>query len=428
MAFHSLTPIQQEAVEYLTTHDKAALFLNCGAGKTRVLLETISHKILTGQAKTVLVIAPIRPIELVWPQEIKKWAPFLTSLNLHKKPYEAGYDVYLVNPHKLQKATFKLPDADILIIDESTYFKNHSSKRFKNIKKQLSKYKYRYILSGTPAPRSYENLWPQYYLLDDGNRLEPTITKYRNRYFYKLLYAYELMPEAKEKIEKAVSDITFRRVSTKSEKPVYNDIAVDIPKVLLQKIKAFQKNGVFELNRDRIVTSSNIATRSKLKQIASGFIYNGDTEDLTVHKHKLDALKELVESLHGAPLLLVYNYKAEKIALQSLKPAVRASFITGCNDVNQWNNGELEMLCIQPQSCGHGLNLQNGGHNICWFSPTDCLELYLQTNARLIRNGQTNTVYIHHLVTTPLEKRIYSNLRNKKNALDGLLKAMEVAA
>jgi SNF2 family DNA or RNA helicase len=144
----------------------------------------------------------------------------------------------------------------------------------------------------------------------------------------------------------------------------------------------------------------------KLQEIANGFLYNGQPKkgfDL-VHEQKLDALDELISSLHGSPLLVAYKFNAEFELLQERFPAPHLGSGINAKQAAEteraWNNSELPLMYVHPASAGHGLNLQYGTcQTICWYAMTWSLEEYDQLTARIRRRGQTaSQIRAHHLV------------------------------
>ena len=187
-------PYQIEALKFVMATPHCGIFLDPGMGKTSVTLAAITHLRQTRTVNRVLIIAPIRPMYKVWPDEIKKWADFshLSYTILHGEAKDDNLnlvsDIYLINPEGLKwlmaKDGLRKLGVDMLVIDESTKFKDYSTARFKLLKPYLGKFKRRMILTGEPAPNGYMDLFGQMYVCDQGTTLGKFITHYRAMFFY----------------------------------------------------------------------------------------------------------------------------------------------------------------------------------------------------------------------------------------------------
>ena len=177
------------------------------------------------------------------------------------------------------------------------------------------------------------------------------------------------------------------------------------------------------------ITAANAAVASgKCRQIASGFIYDDAQKPTWLHEAKFEALSDLLEELQGKPVLIFYNFVetalhlAERFGAKLIKGAASE---TQRELLQAWNRGEVPIIAAHPASAGHGLNMQDGGHHIIWFDPTWDLEHYLQANARLHRQGQKYTVYVHRLVARgTLEQAIIKRLEGKDKMQSDLLSAL----
>lgn len=294
----------------------------------------------------------------------------------------------------------------------------------------------RVILTGTPAPNGLIQLWPQMYILDKGKRLYPSISKYRAKWFTPNYngFGYELRDGAKEEIYDAIDDIVMHKSHNELDLPplVYNTIELHLPKHVMVKYKEMKNHFMIELDEsDEDITAVNAASKAaKLKQIANGCVYGEEKSVHDIHNVKLEAVEELVESLAGSPLLVVYEYLHDLERLQSMFKAPNiGGGISGQEldaIVRAWNAGEIPILLIQPQSAGHGLNLQDGGCcDVCWYSITFDLELYEQVNKRVHRQGVKNSVTIHHLVAKgTVDEHVMDALSGKSELQNELLNSL----
>lgn len=426
---------QNQAAKFLVDNIAAGLFLDPGLGKTSTTLSVINGLKRCGMPHRALIIAPLRVIYSVWPNEIKKWECFrgLSYSLIHgdrvKRSQALGRDadIYLINPENVQWlfAQKDLPGWDMLVIDESTKFKNRDSKRFKVLRHFLPKFQRRVILTGTPAPNSLLELWGQIGILDGGTRLGPW-TYYRDCHFQASdwnEYKWELKKGHDTIIGAKIQDITLRmEAKDLLDLPplIENDIVVTLPPEVKQAYDLLEDElyASIKFLEDHnqpvdLVASTAGVKYGMLRQLASGGLYTqtGGIDGATAHESKLDALADLIDELGGKPLLVCYHYRHEVKRLLKRWPKTPClNGDTGAKATDhlcdQWNSGKLPLLFAQPLSMGHGLNLQGGGHDLCWLAPPDSLETYLQANARLHRQGQTGSVRIHRIIAEGTIDRI----------------------
>ena len=435
---------QQDAVDHIIENPNAGLFLPMGLGKTASTLSAIRKLKHEGEIDRVLIIAPIRVAYLVWPLEVKKWANFenLSVEVCHgknrAKALNSDSDIVVINPEGLQwlarymgsKAfTFK-GKKWMLVVDESSNFKNARSVRFKILKKLIHNFCRRIIMTGTPAPNGLLQLWSQIFLLDQGERLGKNFTGYRNRYFYAgdyMGYTYALHDWAEEAIYKKIDDIVIHKSTDELDLPdrIDNIIPIELDSKASKLYKQMKRDMMFEL-QDETVTAVNAGVVvNKLKQISNGGIYNEEGEAIAIHDEKTKACQEIVDSLAGRPCLIFYEYKHDLTRLKNAFPL--ASVLGDDTDLEQlvsdWNEGKIPILLIQVARGAHGLNLQGGDcHDVVWYSLPYDLELYLQACGRVHRQGVKNSVTIHHLVgQDTIDERIIEVIRDKTKVQDKLL-------
>lgn len=436
---------QQDGINWILSHQGAGLFLPPGLGKTSITLSAIDILKQANIIDRVLIIAPLRVCYMVWRQEIDKWDfPFSIGL-LHGKDKDTvvrqKHDIYLINPeginwlvnnHLQLFSKYKF----MLVCDESTLFKNHSSLRFKMLKYILSIFKRRLILTGTPAPNGLLQLWSQIFILDNGKRLGKNISTFRRQWFMPGYdgFSYIMRDGADDQIYTAINDIVMHKSTDELELPekLYNTILIQLPTMALKLYKEIKNDFISQIGDETLITAMNAASQaSKLKQIANGMLYNDDKEGINIHDEKLSALEELIDSLGGRPLLVVYEFNHDLHKLKSIfknAPHIGGG-VTGKEletIISKWNKGELPVLLIQPRAGGHGLNMQDGGcHDIVWYSITFDLELYEQVNARVHRQGVKNAVTIHHIVAeNTVDKKIMRVLEGKAELQDALLDSL----
>ena len=420
-------PYQEEAINFLCDNPHAGLFLDMGLGKTMITLHAFLEL-----PKPILLVGPIKVIESVWEPEAQLWTATrnLTfsllrgkSAQHRKAAAEVEADVYLVNPELLPEALQLRDDYRTLVIDESTMFKDQSTKRFKNLRLQLGRFDRRVILTGTPAPNSLMELWSQMFILDRGKRLDTSFSRFKQSYFYQTDwqgYKFEPHKWAKKKIAKKTGDIIFRLARKKPlNKAIENRVEVILPTAARKLYDDMEKIALAELSKDQDLTAATAATKMmKLRQIASGFVYDEDGKAHQVHEEKIAETARILDQT-GSPVIVVYHFKHELAALmkafpkgQLYKPSLQ----------KKWDKGKLPLVFIHPQSGGHGLNMQYGGHTMVFFSGSFSLEQMMQIRGRIDRTGQVYTPIFHSLVAVDtvdelLEKVISTKAKSQKQLL-----------
>ena len=364
----------------------------------------------------MLVVAPKRVAEDTWPREIQKWEhlhglTFSLVLGSEKERRAALSKqamIYIINRENVSWLVENHRwDFDTLVIDELSSFKSSKAQRFRALKKVRPMCSRVIGLTGTPAPNTLIDLWPQIYLLDMGQRLGRFITHYRERFFVpdkrnrEIVYSYKLREGAEQKIYDLIGDICISMKATdhlKMPELFFNRVEVHLSPRERKLYDTLKEDMVLTL-RDGEVDAMNAASLSgKLLQLANGAVYSADGKALPIHSRKLDALEDLVEAANGKPVLVAYWYKHDLQRIQERFPDSRV--IDTPKDISDWNTGKIAIGLLHPASGGHGLNLQDGGSTIVWYGMTWSLELYQQLNARLWRQGQKNsTVIIHHIIT-----------------------------
>lgn len=438
-------PYQSVAIKQILAHTHYGLLLDMGLGKTVSTLMAIESLIYDRlEVKRVLLIAPKKVAESTWSQEASKWtqtrnlriSQVLGSAKDREQALQADADIYVMNRENViwlcDKYKGKPLPFDMLVIDESSSFKNPQAKRFKALKRHT--FDRVVLLTGTPAPNTLMDLWPQIYLLDKGERLGRTITEYRRRYFRPdktnghVVFSYALIPGADSQIYGRITDICMslkaKDYLTLPDR-IDNVIEVVMSDSETEKYKTMEKEHVLGLGQENEISALNAASvANKLLQMANGYVYDDEGDLVHIHDQKIDRLKELIDVNEGKPMLVFYNYKHDLAAIKEAFP--KATELSDDNDVADWNKGKIQILLAHPASAGYGLNLQAGGHIIVWYGLTWSLEQYQQANARLHRQGQTEPVIVHHLVTKgTMDEQVMQSLSRKEESQDALLEAIK---
>lgn len=409
-------PYQQAAIDAILAKPGVALWMEMGLGKTVVTLTAIDQLLYDRlEVSRVLVVAPKKVAEATWQDEAAKWehlrhlriSTVLGAAKQRLAALAAPADVYIINRENIPWLVHMLGrrwDFDMVVLDEASSFKNHAAQRFKALKAVRPRIHKIVELTGTPRPNSLLDLWAQIYLLDQGERLGRYITHYRREYFWPTEYSYEPRAGAAEAVERRIKDIvlSFKAADhlTLPEK-ILDDIPVVLDAPARRAYKKLEQDYLLDVDGETITAQQAAALTGKLLQLCNGSLYDESGTVHPIHRCKLDAFDELIDALGGQKALVFYGFRFDEEHTETLKARHRglkfAVLRTG-QDAADWNAGKLDVLLAQPASCAYGLNLQQGGHHLIWYSLPWSLELYAQGEARLYRQGQTQSVIVHRLI------------------------------
>jgi len=435
---------QTFATNFILEHPIAAVLLEMGLGKSVITLTAIFDLTLDSfLIRKVLVIAPLRVARDTWPAEIEKW-DHLNGLTYsvalgdeaqRKAALLKRAQVYIINRENVDWLVNKsgLPfDFDMVVIDELSSFKDHTSKRFKALRKVRPKVKRIVGLTGTPSANGLMDLWAEIGIIDMGQRLGRFITHYRNSFFVpdkrnqQMVFSYKPLPGAEDEIYRRISDITISMKNTdylKLPECVINEIPVWLSDKEKKVYDTMKRDLVLSLEGREIDALNAAALSNKLLQMANGAVYADDGSVARIHDHKLDALEDIIEASNGKPVLVAYWFKHDLERILNRFPAEK---LDSADSIRRWNDGEIPLAVIHPASAGHGLNLQAGGSTLVWFGLTWSLELYQQTIARLWRQGQKDTVVIHHIIARgTIDEDVMLALKRKDMTQTALIDAVK---
>ncbi len=399
------------------------------------------------------MIAPLRVAQVSWPNEVKKWdhlkeldiSVIMGDLKTRKAAVRATAQIYIINRENIKWLVEYYDknglrwDFDCVVIDELSSFKNYQSQRFKWLRK-IRPFVKRWIgLTGTPTSNGLMDLWAEIGILDGGERLGRFIGRFRECYFKSgsmnpstgIVFSYTPRPGAEERIYERISDIT---ISMKAldylnlPDCIYVNHEVKMSPSE-QKLYDQLKHDLIIPTEDGDIDAANAASLSnKLLQMSNGAVYDENKAARFIHNRKLEMLEDLIEAANGQPVLIAYWFKHDRTRIIEHLTAAGYEIrdIKSSEDIELWNSGQLSVALIHPASAGHGLNIQSGGHILVWFGLTWSLELYQQTNARLWRQGQQETVTIHHIVTkNTVDEDVLAALASKDVTQEKLIAAVK---
>ena len=440
---------QTYATDFILTHPASAIFLDCGLGKSVITLTAIRELCLNRfEISRVLVVAPLRVARDTWPAEIQKWdhlqgmthSVAVGTAEERRAAIQQRSIITIINRENVQWLIEEsgLPfDYDMLVIDELSSFKSYQAKRFRSLMKARPKVQRIVGLTGTPSSNGLMDLWAEFRLLDMGKRLGRFITHYRDEFFLpdkrsaQQVFTYKPRPGAEDEIYRRISDVTISmRAADHLHMPecVMNRVPVTLSSAERETYERLKNELIVSLNGEEIDALNAASLSNKLCQMANGAVYGEGKQTIAFHDRKLDALEDLIEAANGKPVLVAYWFKHDLARIEERLRRLHIPFskLDSGDSIRRWNSGELPVALIHPASAGHGLNLQAGGSTLIWFGLTWSLELYQQTNARLWRQGQEDTVVIHHIIAKgTIDEQIMAALERKDTTQRALMDAVK---
>lgn len=424
---------QRVGVKLMIAQACAGLLYKPGLGKTSVVY--MAFRILQDKqfVEKALVICPVRPAYNVWPNQKNNYEEFkhLRVGLLHGPDKERvlqsdEYDLYVVNPEGLQwlfgaklngsrvvmdpqRVSLIKKKFQMLVVDESTKFKNSQTQRFKLLKSFVGFFKRRYIMTGTPMPKSLLDLFGQVYILDEGSSLGRYITHYRTKYFYPSGYGgYEWLPlpgahdQIMEQINELVQ-VVLPEGNIELPEIIYNDIYVDLPPKAQQQYDNMEDELVAAVDDEKVVASNAAVASGKCRQIANGAVYSEDGSYTRLHTAKYDALADLLEELQGEPCLVTYEFKFDEEWLVNEMKIPSASTGNAKKDnavIAKFSSGDMIAMCGNPASISLGTDgLQNSCFNIAMLGVTWKAQDYEQVIDRVRRSGnKSKKVIVHRII------------------------------
>jgi SNF2 family DNA or RNA helicase len=411
---------QVGGVNWLLTHPESALCLWPGLGKTTTTLEFYCRLKAYGYNFRMLVVAPLRVAQTTWMAEPKKWRNFqhlrvglAHGVDKEEILLNKRYDIVVINYDAIPWLTTMLEKHkelfQIVVFDELTKMKHINTKRFKLLKPYLAQFSYRIGLTGTPAANGLQDLFGQVYTLDLGQRLGKYKTHFLAKFFHQKPwdeYKWYIVPEKEAALHRKLEDL-FYYVDPKEALQLPDEINISIPVTLppkaLEAYRQMQLLSILRLEGKTLIAANAGVVTGKLRQMTGGAVYTSDREYEVIHTAKLDALNDLIEELAGEPAMVAYQYDHE---LERLKEEYPEALVVsgGMSDkqmqkiLQEWSTGMHPVMLTQCDAAAYGLNLQDGGNVLIWFTQTYNLEINIQLFKRLHRQGQKKIVRVYHIM------------------------------
>lgn len=445
---------QEKIIRHIMSRKRCAVYAGMGLGKTSATLEAIRRIRLKHPKLKTLIIAPLRVAQSTWPDELKKWTDFkglrvsvvCGNQRQRVQAYETSADIYTINYENIPWLVNYCGDKwkfDLIVVDEATRLKGFRSRQGTQRARILASVAYRsqgFIeLTGTPAPNGLLDLWGQLWFIDKGKRLGKSFSAFQKKYFYPIAHGgaaqrwceWRPFEGSDQKIRALLSDVA---ITVNPEdyfdvaKNIFNDIVVELPKNVMRQYRKFARELYLELASGEEITAANAAVKTnRLLQMASGAVYTENGEGYNIiHTAKIEALGSVIEEANGAPVLCAYSYRHEVERIRQAFPFARV-LDQSPQTIRDWNEGKVPLLLAHPASCGHGLNLQDGGNILVFFSCTWSLELHDQIIERIgaVRQAQAShdrPTFVHYLIAKgTLDEAVKERLATKRDVLDVLL-------
>jgi SNF2 family DNA or RNA helicase len=440
-----LKDYQRAACQHIITHERCAMHMDVGTGKTATTLTAIIDLLGSLDIRGAMVFAPLRVATIAWPEELRKWDQFAKvravvvrgTADKREALLRTPADIYLLNydllPWWVEWVAVEVRQrrlhTDMLVLDESSRLKASSSARFKSLRPVADSKLFRRIveLTGTPAPEDYEDLWSQYRLLDGGAALKPYVTHFRKTYYTQNpynIYEWKLNKGADVVIQDRIAPLTFTaRRQDYLDLPalIERQVLIDLPANARKHYSEVEKDMLTVLNDTTVAAPSAAIVSEKCRQVCSGGLYTADGTVLPLHEAKFDALDEILEDIPTSQNILVaYWYKHEMLTIRQRYQAApvlgpNLSEIEALRRVREWNDRKHRLLFMHPASVGHGINLQAGGNHLVFLTLPWSNELVGQTIGRLYRMGQERAVTVHRILCRDtVEERVDAVINSKE--------------
>jgi SNF2 family DNA or RNA helicase len=437
--------------------DRVNVFAGMGLGKTVSTMTALERLYLAGESEPTLVLAPLRVAQSTWPDEAKKW---MHLRNIEVQPILGPKDRRTVALNNRNASIFTINYENLpwlvdwykhnpkpwpfatVVADESTKLKGFRSRQGTARAKAIASVAHTKIrrwvnLTGTPAPNGLKDLWGQQWFVDGGTRLGRSYSAFTQRWFKPSYdgFGVEALPGSQEAIQAAIADCSLS-LEAKDwfdiKEPIKNVIPVHLPVKAMQQYRDMEKKMFLELEAEVEIEALNAAAKTqKCLQLANGAVYTDDSHNWQeIHDAKIQALDDIIEESGGAPLLVAYHFKHDLARILHTFPYAR-TLDSDPSTITDWNAGRIRVLLAHPASAGHGLNLQDGGNILVFFSVNWNLEEHQQIIERIgptrqMQAGHDRPVFIHYILAHgTLDYDVLDRLETKRSVQDSLLNAMK---
>jgi len=425
---------QVESVKFLLSNKRAFNFSDLGTGKTLSALWAADFLLLNNKINKVLVVAPLSTLGAVWGQEIFYNLPYRKYVIVHgSKPkrlalLNSAADFYIINHDGVTTTEINIINQkfDLIIIDELTAYKSFGTNRSKAMRNIANHSAAVWGMTGDPTPNTPTEAFGQAHVVNPANKLLPKyFTKFRQSVEYQL-NQFTWLPKADAK--KIVSQVLRPSIRFK------RDMCIDIPPCqYIDKIVEFtsqQKEYYEQMKEDLLIeyeageiTASNAAVKAmKLLQVAAGGVKDSEGQDVDIDsKTRDDELWHIFEETSHHKLVIFCTFRAaiRKTVNMFIGKKVKVDTINGsvsqkkrADLIRDFQEGDLQVLVIQPQSSAHGITL-TAASTIVWQSLIASGEIYKQANGRITRAGQTRKQLVIHLIGCKAERHILDILNGK---------------
>lgn len=452
---------QSIIIDRIVSQARTAIFAGMGMGKTSSTLFAIDYLQTVEGMGPVLILAPLRVAASTWPQEARKWAnltldvlPIVGDAKARLRAIQTPSRAYSINyeniPWLIDNLGGKWPFS-MIVADESTRLKSFrpggKTVRARALAQVAFRSKRFVELTGTPAPNGLLDLYGQMYFIDRGERLGRSFGAYTGRFFRPVKVGrspfavrYEPMEWAQDAIQEKLADISLSLDAADYfpiEKPICTQIPVELPPEARAAYDKMQRDFFVELEGKEITAVNAAALSTKCLQAASGVMYHDNAPEIscavpyvTLHDAKIEALKSIIAEANGAPVLVAYHWKADAIRIKNAIPEAKL-LDKNPDTIKKWNAGKIPVLLAHPASAGHGLNLQDGGNILVFFSLWWNLEYYQQIIERIgptrqLQAGHPRPVFIYHIIAqNTLDETVLARMETKREIQDLLLERMK---
>ena len=434
--------IQKRTAALLTMQRRAYVLNGMGTGKTKASLWAWHYLYKHGEAKKLLVVAPLSTLNFTWGREIFQTLPGIKVQVLHgtrrkrlDRLADTEADVYIVNhdgASVIADALADRDDIDTIILDELAVYRNGTAARTKVTRKVTEKMRWAWGMTGSPTPNLPTDAWSQCTIITPH-----TVPKYFNRFRDETMHKitqFKWVPkqDALERVLEVMQPAVRFTLDDVLELPdlVERTIEIEMGPKQAKVYKQMEEHAHTLIAAKEITAMNAGAVLSKLLQISTGYVYTREREVVSLdNDERLTALVDAVNSTDRKVIVFVpFVHALEGITKRLTSEGYDVRTVSGATargDREQafnlfQNTDSVKVLVAHPQCMAHGLTL-TAADTIIWFAPIPDLEIFEQANARIRRIGQKHKQQILMFSATKAEQRMYAKLRAKQRVQNMLL-------